>query len=375
MVDQKNLLHGHSHFAFSGWVSSAIFTLFIFVVLNEKGNKKVYRFLFWALQLTSYGMLFSFPFQGYAGVSITFSTLSILVSYLFAWHCYKDLGNNPKWVKAFVKVSLFCFVISSLAAFFLAYLMVSKNVTQGLYIGSVYFFLHFQYNGWFVFAIFALLLKKLYNAGAVLPENDLKLFFWSIFLSAFPTFFLTTLWMRIPTWMYTTGVIGAFIQLLAAIIFIKLIAQQQNILKSILSPLVRILWILSLLAFSIKVLLQLFSVIPFLSKFAFGYRSIVIGYLHLSFLGVSTLFLLGYLLQDKLLQLRKTASTGVIIFTAGVIANQLLLMLQGSAAILFISLGWSNLALFIAAIVMNSGLLIFLLTQFTTKPIVIQNNT
>lgn len=367
LVDQKNLLHGHSHFAFSGWVSSAIFTLFISVLLGEKGNKKIYQYLFWALQLTSYGMLFSFPFQGYAGVSITFSTLSILVSYVFAWQCNKDLAGNPKWVKAFVRAALFCFVISSLGAFFLAYLMASKNVTQELYIGSVYFFLHFQYNGWFVFAILALLLKKLYKTPVILPENKTRLFFWLIFIASFPTYFLTTLWMRIPVWMYISGIGGAFIQLFATIIFAGILSKQQNFFKSQLLPVVKILWLLSFLAFSIKVLLQLFSVIPFLSKFAFGYRSIVIGYLHLSFLGVTTLFLLGYLLQEKLLLLNKIAKAGVMLFVSGVIINQLLLMTQGFAAILFISLGWANYALLIAAVIMCTGLLFFLLKQVEIK--------
>ena len=42
---------------------------------KEKQETKKYRYLFFLIQIAVLGMLFSFPFQGYAAVSITFSTL------------------------------------------------------------------------------------------------------------------------------------------------------------------------------------------------------------------------------------------------------------------------------------------------------------
>src|SRR3546814_9039554 len=61
----------------------------------------------------------------------------------------------------------------------------------------------------------------------------------------------------------------------------------------------------SALAFSIKVILQAGSTIPSLNNMAFGYRPIVIGYLHLVFLGIVTLFLLGYLFYKGYLKALK----------------------------------------------------------------------
>ncbi|MBK6785511.1 MAG: hypothetical protein IPG79_18505 [Saprospiraceae bacterium] len=51
-------------------------------------------------------MLLSFIYQGYGGISITFSTLSILVSYVYAYTFIKALQQIPdhhpskNWFKA-----------------------------------------------------------------------------------------------------------------------------------------------------------------------------------------------------------------------------------------------------------------------------------
>src|SRR5690606_11609688 len=68
---------------------------------------------------------------------------------------------------------------------------------------------------------------------------------------------------------------------------------------------------LSALAYTIKVTLQVGSVVPSLNTLAFGYRPIVIGYLHLVFLGVITLFLLGYLIYTRHLKATTALSAGI----------------------------------------------------------------
>ena len=88
LIDQKFLLHGHSHFAFVGWVSLALMTLMV-NYLTRSGivtNYKKYHWVFLANTITAYGMLISFTVQGYALASITFSTLSIFVSYFFIFY-------------------------------------------------------------------------------------------------------------------------------------------------------------------------------------------------------------------------------------------------------------------------------------------------
>jgi hypothetical protein len=120
-----------------------------------------------------------------------------------------------------------------------------------------------------------------------------------------------------------------------------------------------ILLLLSLIALCIKVLLQLFSTIPILSQIAFGYRSIVIGYLHLMLLGVISLSIIGYLIHEKLINIDTLQKRGLGIFVGGVIINQVLLMIQGIAGMQYIFIPFVNESLFGAAIIMFTGLFLF----------------
>ena len=114
-----------------------------------------------------------------------------------------------------------------------------------------------------------------------------------------------------------------------------------------------------------KFLLQGLSAIPSLGNLAFGFRPIVIGYLHLVLLGFVTLFLLGYLVQQQwLYAFSKLQVTGMVIFTFGVIINEVLLMIQGIASIDYTSLPLVNYFLLGAAIMLFSGLLLFFTGQF-----------
>src|SRR6478672_8189898 len=107
-IDQKFLLEAHSHFAFAGWISQVLMA-FIVKYLYEKDvniQMKKYQRLLLANIITAYGMLLSFPFQGYGAISIIFSTLNIFVSYAFAFFVWKDLNFlkancvSHNWFKA-----------------------------------------------------------------------------------------------------------------------------------------------------------------------------------------------------------------------------------------------------------------------------------
>src|SRR5690242_20438517 len=82
VLDYKYLLNAHSHFAFSGWITTALFAALLYI-LTASGVRlsPVYRYQFWLNQLSSFGMLVSFTCQGYGTVSIIFSSLSVLFSY------------------------------------------------------------------------------------------------------------------------------------------------------------------------------------------------------------------------------------------------------------------------------------------------------
>ncbi|WP_449436872.1 hypothetical protein [Pedobacter steynii] len=148
MIDQKFLLHGHSHFAFVGWVSLALMTLMV-NYLTRSGivtNYKKYHWVFLANTITAYGMLISFTVQGYALASITFSTLSIFVSYFFIFYYWKDLSGikGNQHISNWFKFALVLLGISSIGPFMLAYLMANNIFIQDLYFSAIYFFFIFN---------------------------------------------------------------------------------------------------------------------------------------------------------------------------------------------------------------------------------------
>jgi len=122
LLNYKYLLNAHSHFAFAGWVSMAIFTAFVYMLSEEydiHGN--TYRHQFNLGQIANFGMLISFIFQGYAALSIGFSVLSIIFSYWFAWRFSRDLKRSRLSlpVKYFASAALFFYVLSSIGPFVL----------------------------------------------------------------------------------------------------------------------------------------------------------------------------------------------------------------------------------------------------------------
>lgn len=364
-VDQKHLLHGHSHFAFAGWVTQALMVLMV-QWMGARSSADMfsrYRPLLLANLITAYGMLIAFPLQGYGAVSIGFSTCSIFVSYAFAFRFWKDLDALPeaspvhRWFKAAVLFN----ALSSLGAFALAYMMATHEVHLNGYLASVYFFLHFQYNGWFFFGCMGLLVSMLYAHGA--PVAMLQRVFLCFASACVPAYLLSALWMPIPVWVYVLVVLAAVSQVYGWGLLLFWWMQKGNAFNNGLHVVARRVMLLSGIACSIKLLLQLGSTIPSLSTLAFGFRPIVIGYLHLVLLAVITLFLLAYLLQQGILSSGRTSIIGLVIFTIGVFINEALLMVQGVGDILYHVVPGVNEALLGTAVILFSGMLLVVLGQ------------
>lgn len=364
-VDQKHLLHGHSHFAFAGWITQALMALMVlYLARRADGNiHKKYNWLLWANLLTSYGMLIAFPIEGYGVYSIIISTLSILVSYAFAVLYWKDLDNLPQRsiAHAWFKAAVFFNALSSIGAFALAIMMVNKVIHQNWYLTAEYFYLHFQYNGWFFFSCMGLCLGLTKRFG--ISEVALKKIFRLFAFASVPAYFLSTLWMPMPLWVYVLVVTAAFAQVIAFTWLARLIKVKWREVKDQFSAIVKCLLGFSALALFIKLLLQLGSTIPSLSDLAFGFRPIVIGYLHLVLLGVITLFLLGYMFADDHFKLTALNRTGIFIFAAAVILNEIVLMVQGVAAISYNAIPFVNEMLLGTAILLFTGALLMSFSQ------------
>lgn len=369
-VEQKHLLHSHSHFAFSGWVTQTLMVLLIQYLINTKGEThiKKYRWLLYANLITAYGMLISFIIQGYAFVSISFSTLSIFVSFFFAVYYWKDLNriNQKKVSHLWFKAALVFSVISSIGAFSLSYLMGNKISDQNWYLASIYFFLHFQYNGWFLFAGMGLLVTKLEKA--IIIDRSLYYAFILFCFACIPAYFLSVLWMHFSNIMLAVIMAAVMAQLAGWGLMIKVFTRNNAFISQQFTKSGRILLFLAGLAFSIKLLLQTGSIHPELSQLSYGFRPIIIGYLHLVLLAVTSLFIIGYILAFELIPVTKKLITGIFVFVAGIIINELLLLIQSVAALSYTAIPFINVSLLIAAFILALGAGLMLYSSLKPLP-------
>lgn len=359
IVNQKNILHAHSHFAFSGWISHALMVFVVAAILKRGSRESLpskYQYVIIANLLAAYGMLISFFLQGYGLYSIAVATLSIVVSFWFATMCWRDLQytierkNGFNWFKA----ALIFLVVSSLGTFALGYLMATHKADSRLQLASVYFYLHFQYNGWFFFACMGLFQHWLYRKGIL--TKHVKTIFWLFSISCVPAYLLSILWQPMPEPVYSAVVLTAIIQGLAWVFWFTTVYRKLRAIQVHLIPISR--WLLSgvAIAVSIKFLLQGLSVIPSLSQLAYSFRPIVISYLHLVLLVVITLFIVAYAYQTHSLHANRMAITSTWIFVIGVVLNELLLTFQGISGMARIYVDHIPWALGLAALIMVFGL-------------------
>ncbi len=365
-LNYKNILHSHSHFAFAGWISHTLMVLMVYFLKKKSTEIPLSKYSGYIIAnlITAYGMLITFTIQGYAFWSILFSTLSIFVSYGFVYCYFKDLKRLDKNIiaKKWFSGALFFYVISSIGPFVLAYMMATKNIVQVYHLSSVYYYLHFQYNGWFFFVCMGLLCDSFQFKSTVFN----KVFPW-FFTSCILSFFLSLLWMDLPKWLFVISVISALVQLVLWVFL--LIDMYKKSKKELQIQPFFLQNILRFIAFcvSLKFVIQLLSGIPSLNKLVYGFRFIIIAYLHLVLLAIISLYLLYYIYSNKLLPLTKTIKNGLIGFVVGVFLNELILAIQGFSAFGYILIPKVNEMLFGASLIMLTSLIFVVFPSLKKK--------
>lgn len=360
-INQKYLMYGHSNFAFIGWVSLALMTLMIRYLIRHGlvTNYTKYRYILLTVVLAAYGMFITFSIQGYNNLSNSFSIIAILASYLFIFFYWKDLKGieDPSFSQFWLKGGMVLWGLSSIGEIVIAYLMANNVLVRDYYIAAQYFFLHFQYNGWFLFICFGTFFAYMQRLGFTEIRVVSKRLFWVMMITVFPAFFLSILWLKLPAVFYWTANLSGLLQLVVLFYFISILRlviknKQIHFHRS-----TSWLWTMASIAFILKIILQLFSIVPALSQFAFGFRPIIIGYLHLSFVGIISLYLFGYVNEFIHRFQGRVSGVGAIIFVAGFICQEIILMFQGLEAMNVQPVKSANLLLFGCVILQASGLI------------------
>lgn len=327
-VNYQFLLHGHSHIAMLGWVYLALFALiYHFFIPKNKENEKKFNRLFWITEGAVIGMMIAFPLQGYAVFSIIFSTIHIFSSYYFVRLVWKNLETNLVPERYLIKTALFFMILSTCGIWCLGPAVGLLGKTSAFYQIAIQFFLHFQFNGWFIIAVLALLFHQM----RVKVENTVFFSFYKwLIVGTVLTFALPVSWFvssPILTWINGVGVV---VQLVAFVKLVLMLRAQFGIFYAKLKEIEKTVYSFALLSLGLKVLVQLVVIFPDMALVSHQVRNFVIGFIHMIMLGVITGFLLGFLLNVRVINRNNRFSEyGIKIFLMGFILTEFLLFAQG----------------------------------------------
>lgn len=330
-----NILHAHSHVAFQGWVYLSFFYIITINYISSQdlinGRYKL-QFLLTTLAIT--GVLVSFIYQGYGFYSILFSTLFQLLSYWFVARFFIDIKKNTSVNQQsisvkFIKTGLILYLISTLGPWAIAIISAKGLSGSEAYQSAIYFFLHFQYNGYFTFGALALLTHFIEKSGISTDNKKNSIFFYLFTASIIPAYFLSLIGMSFRNIILPIAYITSVIQLIALIFFIlatfsslKAIFKQNTILNNTLVC-------IYITAFLLKTLLQSTSVLDILETIAFTNRYIIMAFIHLTLIGFITFSLLAHFKQKQIIKTSTISTVGLWLTIVGFSFSELFLCLSG----------------------------------------------
>ena len=353
--NHKFMQESHSHFAFYGWVSAGIF-LFVTKYLSEnfpKINLAKYQYLMISNQIGSYGMLFTFLYGGYFWLSIVFSSIALFTGFAYFIFLLIDTKSNKNPEIMWLKSGAFFATCSAIGIFGLAYFSSKKEEFDVLFRASTYFYLHYQYNGFFIFSCIGLLLISLKKLGIEIEEKLNNTIFYLLFFGCFLGYGLSILWIEMNPIFYGFFILISIVQLFGAILFLNWIRKtdlfnNQNFIQKLLISVFGF-------AFILKFLLQGLSAIPALGIFAFSNINIVIAYLHLVLLMGISLFLIWKILQLVEIEFNKLLKFSILLLVFGIVCNEIVLALSGIFSIFYIPfLSAKYWLLFVSVVIMIS---------------------
>lgn len=361
-LNYRYLTHAHSHIAMLGWVYLMLYVFIIHYFVPEK--KPIYNRLFWLTQFAVIGMMFSFPFQGYGVISITFSTLHIVCSYYFVYLIWKHHKTKSVVTTLLLRASLLFMLLSTVGVWCLGPAVGMLGKASAFYQIAIQFFLHFQFNGWFLIVVIAIFFHLLNVKNSKLFRQ----FFWLLILSTILTFSLPVQWFAPHNALLWINGIGIILQVVTLYMFLKIIKPKLETLIKKETKLLFYLLHFAILCFILKVLFQLLSILPEFSQVVYEHRNFVIGFIHLLMLGVISGFLFSFILKQDLLSSSRTLYLGIFSFLLGFILTEILLLIQGFK-FYFGSGMLSNyyMFLFLFSILLPLGILLLLLNIITHK--------
>ena len=290
-VPFDHILHAHSHIALFGWMGSAL-TGLIYAVLPLMSGREFEKparitLHYRLLQFATLGTLPAFLWQGYAGASIAFCTFHLLLWYYFAFVVRRQFPQEARAVSPalrLLRIAVISLVLSSLGTWALPFAMTQPGAAhlQPVFIN---FFVHTFADGWLIPAVLALVLA----AAGIIRIHDrttmrhlrvnLMLYLPAVVFSSFrstPHIF--------PDWFQAVATGAGFALGILHLHFLWIFRAQffRPTLYAVTAFLV------------LKACMEFASAFP-LVEGAANARPLVIAYLHIKMLGITTIGILAAL--------------------------------------------------------------------------------
>lgn len=321
-------LHAHSHVAMLGW----LFPGLLIALLGQYGNSAPRRF--WSLMLLSQLlvalMLFGFPLQGYGLFRITASALQVLVGYVMVRMAWLSVRSWPAAGSGLLaRLALVFQVISTLGIWAMGPIISAGLAGSEWYYWSIQWFLHFQFNGWFWFALMAIGSRWAESHGVEVRLDRLTVMLWAA--SAVLTFALAVAWSERHWAVLAVNSTGVLLQFSAAWRTLVLLRRARVQLKGSTTPWMRLLIGSALLSMALKVVAQATVALPVVADMALTLRNYVIGFIHLNTLGAASSILLAFALMRRWLRSADVlVRIALALFVFGFVLSELLLFAQGT---------------------------------------------
>jgi len=334
--------HAHSHVAFLGWVFLALMAFIYqwFLPDSPKVNRKMIMAAAY-FQVTILGMLFTFPFTGYALWSIICSSLHMAGSFWLIWYVLKNSTGKRTMCFSYLSAALWFMGLSAAGPLALGPIIAMDMKSTMWYDLAIYFYLHFQYNGWFLLAVFALMLAGYETSGLLKYQVQLRKSFTLMVAGVILTFVLSVLPFKPGIIFYWIGGLGAVLQIMGVTYLKPFFYTRVN---------GRFRWLLVVFIFALltKLMLQLLSAFPEMSPLAFHNKDVVIAYLHLVLLGVISAYLVD--LISVHFSVSSTLENFVVcVYVGGFILTEAFILMSGFQ---LLNVLWTYVALVAGGIMM-----------------------
>ena len=365
------VLQSHSHTGFLGWVFIALYAFLIntFGTQNLIGKKKTVRILI-ILTVLLLGIYISFPLDGYGVFSITFLSLFLIYSYYTLVYFYKNIDSkyNKTIIKKFLLWGIVLYFISSIGPWALGPVIAGGYKSTKLYYDTIFFYLHFLYNGFITFSIIALYLKLFWEKIENNSNRKKCMFFSFIALlsGTFLSYSESLLWHNPSLYVHFISVLSALFILYAVFCLYKTIEGIQIHYNKIEKYLITF----TLIFFILKIVLQFFQAFPYFSKISYLFKGqFIIGYIHLVTLGFISLFLIFYSISTQIIKSGRLFKTGIYFYLTGFLLTEVLLFFQGILLLnsIYILSPSFNLLMLVFSLVIFIGILLILINSLYKK--------